>query len=147
MKNDGHFSFLAHAAWPAFVVEESGTIRHSNEAAIHFFGPRLESDSVTLSSVWAEAGESAEQFLARCARGVVSVVALRFRGKGGSEQRFSAHVCLLREESQTRFVFQLLPECLPSSREPVARSGEPPGRGRKTRRPAGRWDALPGLPG
>ena len=40
MKSDIAFQ-LENAAWSAFVVEAGGTIRHANQSAVNFFGPKL----------------------------------------------------------------------------------------------------------
>lgn len=108
MKADFTF-LLEHAAWPAFLVETSGTIRHANQAAIALFGPKLEGETVSLAAIWDDDGETAEQFLARWERTAVAVQPLRFRGRGGSAVTFTAHICPTRE-SQRRYVFQLIAE-------------------------------------
>ena len=51
MKSDVSFQ-LKNAAWPAFVVESGGTIRYANQAAVAFFGPKLEGEALSLSALW-----------------------------------------------------------------------------------------------
>ena len=51
MKSDVSFQ-LENAAWPAFVVESGGTIRYANQAAVAFFGPKLEGEALSLSALW-----------------------------------------------------------------------------------------------
>ena len=53
MKSDVSFQ-LESAAWPAFLVEAGGTIRYANQAAVAFFGPKLEGEGLSLSALWAE---------------------------------------------------------------------------------------------
>ena len=105
MKPDGSF-LLENAAWPAFVAETGGTIRVANQAAIAFFGPPFEAESTTLSAIWAEESESADQFLGRWERSAASVVLLKFRGKGSNIVSFQTHICPSRDV-QKRFLFQL----------------------------------------
>jgi nitrogen-specific signal transduction histidine kinase len=108
MKSDISF-LLEQAAWPAFIVETSGTIRQANQAAIALFGPKLEGETVSLAAVWEEGPETPEQFLARLDRTAVPVRSMRFRAKGGSALTFATHICPTRE-TQRRYVFQLMPE-------------------------------------
>ena len=65
---------LESAAWPAFLIDAGGTIRRANQSAIGLFGPMLEGDSTSLSALWAEESETAEQFLARWERAATAVV-------------------------------------------------------------------------
>jgi signal transduction histidine kinase/ActR/RegA family two-component response regulator len=106
MKSDASFQ-LDGAAWPAFVVEAGGTLRQANQAAIDFFGPKLEGEGLSLSALWAGEAETAEQFLARWERSATSVIPLRFHGKGGAVVTFATYVCAVRD-TQKRYIFQLL---------------------------------------
>ena len=106
MKSDLSFQ-LESAAWPAFVVEAGGTIRHANQAAISFFGPKLEGEGLLLSALWAEQGETVEQFLARWERSAAATIPLRYHGKGGSVATFATYICAARE-LQKRYIFQLI---------------------------------------
>lgn len=106
MKTDVTFP-LENAAWPAFVVETAGTIRHANQAAVGFFGPKLEGETPSLAALWAESGETAEQFLARWERSATAVIPMRYRGKGGVVMQFDTLICPTRDV-QRRYVFQLL---------------------------------------
>src|SRR5262245_51578873 len=108
MKSDVSFQ-LEHAAWPAFIVESGGTIRHANEAAILFFGPKLEGEGLLLSALWAEHKETAEQFLARWERSATAVIPIRYHSKGGSVSTFATYICSTRD-LQTRYIFQLIAE-------------------------------------
>ena len=105
MKSDLSFQ-LESAAWPAFVVESGGTVRHANQAAIAFFGPRMEGEGLSLSALWAEQTESAHAFLARWERSANFVVPLRYHAKGGAVTGFATHICVMRGP-QKRFLFQL----------------------------------------
>jgi len=106
MKSDLTFQ-LENAAWPAFVVEAGGTIRYANQAAVDFFGPKLEGESLALSALWADSSESAELFLARWERSPSATMQLRYHGKGGTIATFDTFICSAREV-QKRYIFQLL---------------------------------------
>jgi two-component system cell cycle sensor histidine kinase/response regulator CckA len=108
MKSDVTFQ-LESAVWPAFVVEAGGTIRYANQAAVDFFGPRLEGESLSLSALFAESDESAEQFVARWERSPVASIAIKFRGKGGRVATYETYICSTRE-IQKRYVLQLIHE-------------------------------------
>lgn len=106
MKSDLTFQ-LENAAWPAFVVEAGGTIRYANQAAVDFFGPKLEGESLSLSALWADANESAEQFLAHWERSHSATISIRYHGKGGTISTFDTFICSAREV-QKRYIFQLI---------------------------------------
>src|SRR5262245_54425760 len=116
MKSDATFQ-LESAAWPAFLVEAGGTIRHANQAAIQLFGARLEGEASSLAALWAQPNETVEHFLSRCERSAASVVSVRYNGKGGRVATFATYICALRD-LQKRYLFQLIqeqPETHPSS--------------------------------
>jgi nitrogen-specific signal transduction histidine kinase len=98
---------LESAAWPALVVEAGGTIRYANQAAVAFFGPKLEGDGLSLSALWAEQKETAEQFLAHWERAPATVMPIKYHGKGGTVATFATYICSVRDV-QTRYVFQLI---------------------------------------
>ncbi len=99
---------LEHASWPAFMADGGGIIRRANQAAIAFFGPVLESDSTSLSSILAEGNEAArEQFLSTWERSAQGTALLKFRGKGAVVTAFNTCICTLHRDGEKRFVFQL----------------------------------------
>ncbi len=108
MKSDISFE-LERAAWPAFVVEAGGRIRHANQAAITYFGPKLEGERLSLSALWAEQTETVEQFLARWERSASTVIPLKFHGKGGSVATFATYICSTRDVDK-HYIFQLIHE-------------------------------------
>ena len=108
MKSDISFQ-LESAAWPAFVVEAGGRIRHANQAAIAYFGPKLEGERLLLSALWADQSETVEQFLVRWERSAASVIPLKFLGKGGSVVIFATYVCSTRDVHKN-YIFQLIQE-------------------------------------
>ena len=112
MKSDVTFQ-LESAVWPAFVVEAGGTIRYANHAAVDFFGPKLEGESLSLSALFAEQDDTAEQFIARWERAPVASVHVSFRGKGGKVAAFETYICPTRE-IQKRYIFQLIREEVPT---------------------------------
>src|SRR2546428_5112080 len=109
MKSESVF-LLEGASWPAFLVDGGGTIRRANQAAIDLFGAKLEGDSTSLSALWAEEGETVEQFLARWDRSAMAVVPLKLLGRGAAVTTFSTYIGAFLWEEEKRFVFQLLPE-------------------------------------
>jgi len=108
MKSDVSFQ-LENSAWPAFVVEAGGTIRYANKAAVDFFGPKLEGESLSLSALWADRAETVEQFLARWERSPSAFVPIKYNGKGGRSATFDTYICSVRD-GQKRYVFQLIKE-------------------------------------
>ena len=120
MKSDVSFP-LENAGWPAFLVEAGGTIRHANAAAVNFFGPVMEGESVSLGAIWGEEGETAEKFLACWEHSATPVLALKFRAKGAAITTFSTYICTSKE-GQKRFILQLLREPPPAAPAPPADS-------------------------
>lgn len=118
MKSDLTFQ-LENAAWPAFVVETGGTIRYANQAAVDFFGPKLEGESLSLSALLADADSSAEQFIARWERAPSASTPLKFRGKGGVTATFDTLICSVRE-MQKRYIFQLIRQSAPAPASPTS---------------------------
>ncbi len=108
MKSDSTF-LLEHAAWPAFVMETSGTIRHANQAAIALFGPKLDGESVSLAALWDESDETLEQFLARLDRTALPIVRMRFMVRGGAVAWYATHISPVRD-TQRRYLVQLIAE-------------------------------------
>jgi len=110
IKSDLIFA-LENAAWPAFLVDEAGAIRRSNQAAIKAFGAVLEGESTLLSAIWSPANDgTAEQFLRRWERAPTATVSLKFAGKGGVTTTFFTHVCSASSGQTKHFLFQLLPD-------------------------------------
>src|SRR5437879_3148748 len=110
MKSEFVFA-LENAGWPAFLVDEAGTIRRANQAAVKAFGAILEGESTLLSAIWSPANEgSAEQFLGRWERSPTPTISLKFSSKGGVTAGYLTHVCSATWGQQKHFVFQLLAE-------------------------------------
>ena len=116
VKADSAF-LLESAAWPAFLVDGGGTIRQANQAAIAWFGSKLESDSTMLSALWAEEVEPSEHFLARCERFTGTAVPLKLLGKGAAVTTFPTYIATFHWEGEKRFIFQLFPELASKSGE------------------------------
>jgi len=51
MKLDSGFG-LDNAGWPAFLVDDSGIVRHANQAAVNTFGTVMEGEPSLSASVW-----------------------------------------------------------------------------------------------
>jgi signal transduction histidine kinase/CheY-like chemotaxis protein len=126
MKPDFTFA-LEQAGWPAFLVDESGTIRKANEAAILVLGAVLEGDPALSASIWSpENGLTAEEYVARLELGSPPVTVLRFRVKGGATHSFHTFICPTHREGERVFLFQLLPEVPGGPQSPPAPSTVPP---------------------
>src|SRR2546430_7890841 len=107
MKLDSGFE-LDNAAWPAFLVDDSGIVRHANQAAVNTFGTVMEGEPSLSASVWApETDLTPEQFLAKSERSSAQMTLLEFRVKGGATPQFNTYVCSLLREGQKFFLFQL----------------------------------------
>jgi len=126
MKPDFTFA-LEQAGWPAFLVDQSGTIRKANEAAVLVLGPALEGDPALSASIWSpENGLTAEEYVTRLERGSPPVTVLRFKVKGGGTHSFHTFICPAHREGERVFLFQLLPEATGESQSaPAPGSGSP----------------------
>ena len=92
MKSDLIF-ILENAAWPALLVDGSGTILRASPAAVRTFGSVLEGEAPRLSAIWSPGNNSTpEQFLARWERSPAGAVALKFLLKGGGTGEFPVSV-------------------------------------------------------
>ena len=124
MKPDLVFT-LEHAGWPALLVDGAGVVYRANHAAVRTFGPALEGSSPRLLAIWSpENTVTAEQFLAQWERSPSTVVAVKFRGKGGNTLPETVSVCSFSREGQKFFVLQLLPEKPTPAAEPRTHSVE-----------------------
>ena len=102
---------LENAGWPSFLVEEGGTIRRTNQAAVQVFGSVVEGEAPLLSAVWgAENDSSADQFVARVQRAQVTGTPIKFRIKGGATTVFHTYVCPVNRDGQKYLIFQMLRE-------------------------------------
>jgi two-component system cell cycle sensor histidine kinase/response regulator CckA len=109
MKADLVF-LLENAAWPALLVDASGTVLRANAAAVRTFGPVLEGEMPRLSAFWRpENPLPPEPFLAQWSRSPTSVVSLQFLVKGGAAAEFSVAVCAFNRGEEKFFLFQVLP--------------------------------------
>lgn len=107
MKSDLFF-LLENASWPALLVEESGTIRRCNQAAVDSFGAVLEGEQTSLSAIWSsENSSTAEKFLGNgeAARG--ESMPLKFQIKGGVSSAYSTAISTVNREGHKYFIFQL----------------------------------------
>src|SRR5204863_370509 len=76
MKLDSGFG-LDNAGWPAFLVDDSGIVRHANQAAVNAFGTVMEGEPSLSASVWSTKTDmTPEESLAKFTPG---------GGKGGAE--------------------------------------------------------------
>jgi signal transduction histidine kinase len=117
---------LEHAGWPAFLVDNSGIIRQTNEAAVTVLGTVMRGESALSASIWSpENGQTAEEFLARTERKGAPPNSLKFRTKGGGTATFNTFVCPVMRGGQKSFLFQLLPESGAAGRAATAPAGKP----------------------
>jgi signal transduction histidine kinase len=98
---------LEGAAWPAFLVDPAGTIRHANKAAIQLFGAGLQNGTTLLTSILSvdNQGDS-KKFLAQIEQAAPPSLAWSFKTKDGNAT-IQASVCAFTREGDKRFLFQL----------------------------------------
>jgi two-component system, cell cycle sensor histidine kinase and response regulator CckA len=110
MKWDEVFA-LDNAGWPALLVNGTGTIVRSNQAATKVFGPVLEGATPLWSSIFVpENGETTEKAMAQWERLPANPVRLKFRVKGGTLCSFAVSICSFQKEGQKFFILQFLPD-------------------------------------
>jgi signal transduction histidine kinase len=101
---------LENAAWPALLLDGSGTILRANPAAVKMFGSVLEGAAPMLSAIWsADNGTTPEQFLARWELSPAGMVELKLLAKGGGAGAFSTSICSFNAGGEKFFVFQAVP--------------------------------------
>jgi two-component system, cell cycle sensor histidine kinase and response regulator CckA len=128
MKPDFVF-LLEQAAWPAFLVDYSGTIRKANQHAVQVLGTVMDGESTLSASIWAAGnGQTAEEFLTRVDLSSVPMRVLQFRVKGGQTLPFNTFVCASSREGRKSHLFQLFPPpaLQPELQVPQAGSQEVP---------------------
>src|SRR5690242_153139 len=131
MKFDLGFA-LDNAGWPAFVVDDSGIVRHANQAAVNTFGAVIGGGPALSASIWSpESDFTPEEFLAKSDRSSTPMTPLKLRVKGGATTQFTAYVCSLVRDGQKFFLFQLLNDNTPA---PTAEPASPQGTAESTAR-------------
>jgi two-component system, cell cycle sensor histidine kinase and response regulator CckA len=119
---------LENSVWPALLVDDTGTIKRANQAAVNLLGQAVGSDTTLLASVWAaENGITSEHYIARNERAPASLVTLHFQAKGGVEA-YETHVCSWIRDGQRFLVFQLFKPKVPAveaSRSTLAEAQRP----------------------
>jgi len=124
MKLDLAFA-LENAAWPVFLVDDSGNVRHANPAAVNILGTVMEGESALAVSIWSPENQlSAKDFLHRAERATTPPSPVKFRVRGGGTTSFNTYVCPLIRDHQRFFVFQLLEE-LAAEKEPAYPAPDP----------------------
>ena len=110
MKPD--FVFLVdQAGWPAFLVDDSATIRRANAAAVTLLGTVMEGEPALAASIWSpENPLSADEFLQRLDRSSSPAADLRFRAKGGSTVVYTTNICPFVRDGERFRLFQLVTE-------------------------------------
>jgi len=118
MKLESGFG-LDNAGWPAFLVDDSGIVRHANQAAVNTFGTVMEGEPSLSASVWSPKTDmTPEEFLAKSERSSAPMTLLEFRVKGGATTQFNTYVCSLFRDGQKFFLFQLFYASTPRVIEP-----------------------------
>jgi len=119
MKPDVEFA-LENAAWPALLVNASGTVLLSNTAAKSLFGAALAGHAAELAAIWSSAnGMPPAGFLGWWEKTRTTPVDAQFRVAGGLERKFSTAIAPLTDGGGRRFLLQLLTP-------PNAAAGGPP---------------------
>jgi signal transduction histidine kinase len=104
MKTETEF-LLEKAAWPALVLQESGTILHVNQAARQLFGPRMEKEG-TFASFWVQSnGISFEKFLAT--HDASKAASLKLHVNGRSDAEFLARLTKVSNQGRNYLLLQL----------------------------------------
>jgi two-component system, cell cycle sensor histidine kinase and response regulator CckA len=98
---------LESAAWPALLVDPAGLIRRANKPAIELFGPTVERQTTSITSILAgDNSPDAQKFLAQFENPSAST-SLNFKTKDGTAIAIPASVCAFTRENEKRFLFQL----------------------------------------
>jgi signal transduction histidine kinase len=101
---------LANANWPVLVVDETGTVRHSNPAAAQVLGPGVALSGTMLSSFWLADNElPLDDFLKNLESAQSGTFAVKLMGIGHVSVPFQAYVCPVVEAMQRVHLLQLLP--------------------------------------
>jgi signal transduction histidine kinase len=101
---------LESAAWPALLVNASGSILRANSAALKVFGPVLSGEAPPLSAIWSlDNGGSDGQFLMLWEQAPTATADLKFRVAGKAAVKFTVAICTFNKDGSKWFVLQLLP--------------------------------------
>jgi CheY-like chemotaxis protein len=101
---------LEGAAWPALLVNASGSILRANSAALKVFGPVLAGETPPLSAIWSpDNGGSDGQFLMLWEQAPTATADLKFRVEGKAVVKFTVAICTFNKDGSKWFVLQLLP--------------------------------------
>jgi two-component system, cell cycle sensor histidine kinase and response regulator CckA len=107
MKPESVF-LLENADWPAFLVDQSATVRKASHGAKVAFGSSMEATPTLGGSIWAKENDiSAEQFLAKWSRQPTANQPLKFRVKDGSITAFNTFITPIETDSGHLYIFQL----------------------------------------
>jgi signal transduction histidine kinase/CheY-like chemotaxis protein len=100
---------LEGAAWPALLVNASGSILRANSAAVTVFGPVLSVEAPPLSAIWSlDNGGTDGQFLMLWEQAPTPTADLKFRAARGTA-KFTVAICTFNKDGSKWFVLQLLP--------------------------------------
>ena len=101
---------LEGAAWPALLVNASGSILRANSAAMTVFGPVLSGEAPPLSAIWSlDNGGTDGQFLMLWEQAPTATADLNFRVAGKAVVKFTVAICTFNKDGSKWFVLQLLP--------------------------------------
>ena len=110
---------LENAAWPALLVNASGTVLQSNLAAKTLFGTALAGHAAELAAIWSPAnGIPPAGWLGWWEKTRTTPVDAQFRVAGGLEKKYATAVAQLTDGGGRRYLLQLL--------APPAAAGGPP---------------------
>ena len=99
---------LESAVWPALLVDPAGLIRRANKPALDLFGPIVERQTTSITSILSgESQPDAQKFLAQFEGAPSASAALNFKSKDGAAITIPTSICAFTRENEKRFLFQL----------------------------------------
>jgi len=101
---------LDSAGWPAFLLDEAGTILRANEAAVKAFGPSVSTPGSQLATIWGNPAQTPAVWLTHWAQAPAPAVTLQLKWKGGGIVTHTGSFCVIQREAQRHYLLQLLGE-------------------------------------
>lgn len=108
--NPADWFVLDSAGWPAFLVDEAGTILRANEAAVKAFGAPVATAGTLLAAIWGNPAQSPPAWLAHWSQSPSPTVTLALKWKGGGIVTHTVSMCVIQREQQRHFLLQLVGE-------------------------------------
>lgn len=108
--NPGDWFMLDGAGWPAFLVDEAGTILRVNDAAVKAFGSAIGATGSQLEAIWGETAKTPAAWLAQWSQTPTPTATLKLKWKAGGVSSHTVSVCSLQRDDQRVILLQLLGE-------------------------------------